>query len=83
MSLEAYDKNALVTGKLTKKKVELTTEKIIESLSAFKSQLMTKDQAFEAFAILTSSTLTALAILVASSNPKDKDKIVQLILNLI
>lgn len=153
LSLEAYDKNALVTGKLTKKKVELTTEKIIENLSAFKSQLMTKDQAFEVFAIerssgvlagivgnvmqsfggndlyesleekaahllyfiiknhpfidgnkrsgafifiwflrqasllneskLTASTLTALAILVASSTPKDKDKIVQLILNLI
>ena len=32
---------------------------------------------------LTPSALTALTILVASSNPKDKDKVVSLIMNLI
>lgn len=153
LSLDAYDKDILPKGKLTKKKVELTTEKIIKGLIELKTELIHKSEAadifgkersegsvagiignvmqtFEgkelyesieekaahllyfmvkdhpftdgnkrsgAFAFvwflkqanildvskLTPSALTALTILTASSNPKDKDKIIALILNLI
>ena len=140
-------------GKLTKKKVELTAEKVVASLSDFKKELTSKKEATEifgqertrgsvagivgnvmqtfsgkelypsaeekaahllyfmvknhpfvdgnkrsgAFAFiwflrqanildvsrLTPAALTALTILVAGSNPKDKDKVVGLVLNLI
>ncbi len=153
LSLDAYDRDILPKGKLTKKKVELTTEKIIDGLGKLKTELIHKSEAadifgrerskgsvagiignvmqsFEgkelyesveekaahllyfivkdhpftdgnkrsgAFAFvwflkqanildvskLTPSALTALTILVASSNPKDKDRIIALILNLI
>ncbi|MEK7185332.1 MAG: virulence protein RhuM/Fic/DOC family protein [Patescibacteria group bacterium] len=153
LSLDAYDRDALPKGKLTKKKVELTTEKISSSLVQLKTELVRKSEATEifgqersagsvagivgnvmqsfggkdvyesaeekaahllyfmvknhpftdgnkrsgAFAFvwflkqvkildvskLTPSALTALTILVASSDPKDKDKVVALILNLV
>jgi prophage maintenance system killer protein len=153
LSLDAYDREALPKGKLTKKKVALTAEKIVTSLAELKNELTRKKEATEifgqermkdsvagivgnvmqsftgrelypsaeekaahllyfmvknhpfvdgnkrsgAFAFvwflqqarildvtrLTPPALTALTILVASSNPKDKEKVVGLILNLI
>jgi prophage maintenance system killer protein len=153
LSLDAYDRDALPKGKLTKKKVELTADKINKSLSELKVELVHKSEATDIFGMerssgsvagivgnvmqsfggkelyesaeekaahllyfmvknhpftdgnkrsgafafvwflkqanildvakLTPSALTALTILVASSDPKDKDKVVALILNLI
>lgn len=153
LSLDAYDRDALPKGKLTKKKVILTAEKISSSLAQLKAELIHKSEATDifgnernvgsvagiignvmqsfggkdlyesaeekaahllyfmvknhpftdgnkrsgAFAFvwflqqakildvskLTPSALTALTILVASSDPKDKEKVVALVLNLI
>lgn len=153
LSLDAYDRDALPKGKLTKKKVELTAEKMAGGLAELKSGLIKKSEAADifgqerksgsvagivgnvmqsfggkelypsaeekaahllyfmvknhpftdgnkrsgAFAFvwflqqakilditrLTPSVLTALTILVASSDPKDKEKVVALVLNLI
>ncbi len=153
LSLDAYDRDALPKGKLTKKKVALTAEKITGSLAQLKTELIQKSEATDifgnernagsvagivgnvmqsfggkdvyesaeekaahllyfmvknhpftdgnkrsgAFAFvwflqqanildvskLTPPALTALTILVASSDPKDKSKVVALILNLI
>ena len=153
LSLDAYDKEELPKGKLTKKKVELTTEKISNNLIKLKSELLNKKEATDMFGMernegsvagiignvmqsfggkelyktaeekaayllyfmvknhpftdgnkrcgafafvwflkqanildvskLTPSALTALTILVASSEAKEKDKVVSLILNLI
>ena len=153
LSLDAYDRDALPKGKLTKKKVELTADKIIGNLVELKKELVRKKEAIELFgqerspgsvagivgnvmqafggkelyptveqkaahllyfmvknhpfsdgnkrsgafafvwfleqakilntAKLTPTMLTTLTILVASSEPKDKDKVVDLILNLI
>ena len=153
LSLDAYDRDLLPKGKLTKKKVTLTAEKISSSLAQLKTELVNKAEATDifgnerntgsvagivgnvmqsfggkdvyesaeekaahllyfmvknhpftdgnkrsgAFAFvwflkqanildvskLTPSALTALTILVASSDPKDKNKVVALILNLI
>ncbi len=153
LSLDAYDRDALPKGKLTKKKVELTTDKITKSLFGLKDELTRKKEATElfgreretgsvagivgnvmqsfagkelypaveekaahllyfmvknhpfadgnkrsgAFAFvwfleqakildtkkLTPTALTTLTILVASSDPKDKEKVIKLILNLI
>ena len=153
LSLDAYDRETLPKGKLTKKKVELTAERISKHLAQLRIDLISKSQATEifgkersagsvvgivgnvmqsfngrelyesaeekaahllyfivknhpfvdgnkrsgAFAFvwflkqadildvskLTPSVLTALTILVASSDPKDKEKIVSLILNII
>ncbi|MDP2789312.1 MAG: RhuM family protein [bacterium] len=153
LSLNAYDRGVLPKGKLTKKKVELTGEKITDSLAQLKLELINKKEATDifgkerevgsvvgivgnvmqsfggkdlyesseekaahllyfmvknhpftdgnkrsgAFAFvwflkqanildvtkLSPSALTALTILVASSEPKEKDKVVALILNLI
>lgn len=153
VSLDAYDRDVLPKGKLTKKKVELTADRISSDLSKLKSELIRKKEATDIFGIerrdgsvagivgnvmqsfggkelyesaeekaahllyfmvknhpftdgnkrsgafafvwflkqanildvskLTPSALTALTILVASSDPKDKDKVVSLILNLI
>ncbi|MDD5626176.1 MAG: virulence protein RhuM/Fic/DOC family protein [Patescibacteria group bacterium] len=153
LSLNAYDKDSLPKGKLTKKKVELTADKIIDSLAELKTELIRKSEATDIFGMersrgsvagivgnvmqsfggkelyesaeekaahllyfmvknhpftdgnkrsgafafvwflkqanilnvskLTPSALTALTILVASSDPKDKDKVIALILNLI
>ena len=153
LSLEAYDRDVLPKGKLTKKKVELTTDKITGSLARLKTELVKKSEATEIFgqersagavagivgnvmqsfggkdlyesaeekaahllyfivknhpfidgnkrsgaftfiwflkqanildvSKLPPSALTALTILVASSDPKDKDKVLALILNLI
>jgi len=153
LSLDAYDKEILPKGKLTKKKVSLTAEKITDGLIILKSELVNKKEASDifgqernhgsiagiignvmqtfggkdlyvsaeekaahllyfmvknhpftdgnkrsgAFAFvwflkqvnildvskLTPSALTALTILVASSDPKEKDKVITLILNLI
>jgi len=153
LSLNAYDKDSLPKGKLTKKKVELTADKIIDSLTELKTELIRKSEATDIFGMersrgsvagivgnvmqsfggkelyesaeekaahllyfmvknhpftdgnkrsgafafvwflkqanilnvskLTPSALTALTILVASSDPKDKDKVIALILNLI
>ena len=153
LSLDAYDRDALPKGKLTKKKVELTAEKVTDSLAELKAELIHKSEATDIFGIerskgsvagivgnvmqsfggkemyksaeekaahllyfmvknhpftdgnkrngafafvwflkqanildvskLTSPALTALTILVASSEPKDKHKVIALILNLI
>ncbi|MCX6716005.1 MAG: virulence protein RhuM/Fic/DOC family protein [Candidatus Taylorbacteria bacterium] len=153
LSLDAYDKDALPKGKLTKKKVELTTEMITNSLAQLKKELINESEATDIFGTeinrgsvagivgnvmqsfggkelyesaeekaahllyfmvknhpftdgnkrsgafafvwflkqanildvskLTPSALTALTILVASSDPKDKEKVVALTLNLI
>jgi prophage maintenance system killer protein len=153
LSLDAYDRDQLVKGKLTKKKVSLTTDKINNGLTQLKSELLKKSEATDifgqerssgsvsgivgnvmqsfggkelyetveekaahllyfmvknhpfvdgnkrsgAFAFvwflrqanlldvskITPSALTALTILVASSDPKEKEKIVGLILSLI
>lgn len=153
LSLDAYDKNILPSGKLTKRKVELTTDKITGGLSELKAELIHKSEATDIFGTeinrgklsgiignvmqsfndqelyqsaeekaahllyfivkdhpfvdgnkrsgafvfiwilkqagilnpqkLTPSVLTTLTLLVAESNPTDKDKIVKLILNLI
>ncbi len=153
LSLDAYDRDELLKGKVTKKKVELTAETISESLSHLKTELIQKSEATDIFGMertagsvsgivgnvmqsfagkdvyesveekaahllyfmvknhpftdgnkrsgafafvwflkkanilditkLTPSALTALTILVASSDPKDKDKVVALVLNLI
>src|SRR3989338_5486794 len=45
LSLDAYDRDALPKGKLTKKKVELTAEKISGGLSQLKSELIHKSEA--------------------------------------
>jgi len=153
LSLDAYDRDILPTGKLTKKKVELTAEKITANLAELKAGLMRNSEVTGIFGVerskgsvagiignvmqsfggnelyesaeekaahllyfmvkdhpfidgnkrsgaftfvwflkqanildiskLTPSALTALTILVACSDPKDKDKVVALILNLI
>jgi len=153
LSLDAYDRDALPKGKLTKKKVVLTAEKITDSLAQLKTELIHKSEATDIFGMerskgsvagivgnvmqtfegrelyesaeekaahllyfmvknhpftdgnkrsgafafiwflkqtnildvtkLTPPALTALTILVASSDPKDKNKVVALILNLI
>lgn len=153
LSLDAYDRDELIKGKVTKKKVELTAKTISESLIQLKTELINKSEATDIFGVertvgtvsgiignvmqsfggkdvyesveekaahllyfmvknhpftdgnkrsgafafiwflnkynildvskLTPSALTALTILVASSDPKEKDKVVFLILNLI
>ena len=153
LSLDAYDRDSLPKGKLTKKKVELTAEKITANLVELKKELIRKSEATDIFGIernkgsvagiignvmqsfggkelygsaeekaahllyfmvknhpftdgnkrsgaftfvwflkqanildvsrLTPSALTALTILVASSNPNEKYKVISLILNLI
>jgi death-on-curing family protein len=153
LSLDAYDRGALPKGKLNKKKVGLTTDKIVGSLIELKQELIRKKEATElfgrerdggavegivgnvmqsfagkevyqtveekaahllyfmvknhpfadgnkrsgAFAFvwfleqakildtkkLSPTALTTLTILVASSDPKDKEKVIKLILNLI
>ncbi|MCX6791137.1 MAG: virulence protein RhuM/Fic/DOC family protein [Candidatus Gribaldobacteria bacterium] len=153
LSLDAYDRDTLLKGKLTKKKVELTAEKITDNLAELKAELLKKSEVTDifgkeisrgsvagivgnvmqsfggkelyesdeekaahllyfivkdhpfvdgnkrsgAFAFvwflkqanildvskLTPSALTALTILVACSDSRDKDKVVALILNLI
>jgi prophage maintenance system killer protein len=153
LSLDAYDRDALPKGKLTKKKVDLTAEKIIGSLAELKTDLVNKAEATEIFGMernagsvagivgnvmqsfggselyptveekaahllyfmvknhpftdgnkrsgafafvwflkqanildvtkITPSALTALTIIVASSNPKDKEKVVALVLSII
>jgi hypothetical protein len=153
LSLDAYDKDALVTKGTTKKRVELTAEKLMESLADLKVALMAKGEATELFGAernigniagivgnvmqsfggkelyetteekaayllyfivknhpftdgnkrngayaflwflsqakildttrLTPPALTALTILVAESDPKDKDKMIHLILTIL
>ncbi len=153
LSLDAYDRDALPKGKLTKKRVELTAEKVTDSLAEFKEELIHKSEATDIFGVernkgsvagivgnvmqsfegkevyesaeekaahllyfmvknhpftdgnkrsgafafvwflkqanildvskLTPSALTALTILVASSESKDKKKVVALVMNLI
>jgi prophage maintenance system killer protein len=153
LSLDAYDRNALPKGKLTKKKVALTAEKIIFGMSELKTELLQRGEVSDIFGAekndgevagivgnvmqsfggkelyesaeekaahllyfmvknhpfvdgnkrngafafvwflkqakildiskLTPSALTALTILVASSDAKDKEKVIALILNLI
>ncbi len=153
LSLDAYDKEILHKGKLTKKTVKLTADKITDNLSKLKKSLLEKDEATDifgqerskgsvsgivgnvmqsfggkelyptaeekaahllyfmvknhpfvdgnkrsgAFAFiwflqhanildtskLTPSALTALTIMVAESNPEHKEKVINLILNLV
>jgi prophage maintenance system killer protein len=51
LSLDAYDRDALPRGNLTKKKIELTTDKITASLANLKSELIRKSEATEIFGI--------------------------------
>ncbi len=153
LSLEAYDKGSLPKGKLTKKKVELTADRLAGRLNDLKISLIKKGEAGDIFGVeknpgsvagivgnvmqsfnnqdvyssveekaahllyfmvknhpftdgnkrsgafafiwflqqakildiakLTPPALTALTIMVAESDPKHKDKIINLILNLI
>ena len=153
LSLDAYDKDALPTKGVTKKRVALTAEKLSASLAKLKAILMEKGEATELFGAergtgstsgiignvmqsfggrdvyatveekaahllyfmvknhpftdgnkrsgayafvwflrqakildtsrMTPPALTALTILVAESNPKDKEKITKLILTLL
>lgn len=153
LSLDAYDKELLPKGKLTKKKVELTADVFSISLGQLKQSLIAKSEATDLFGAerdkgnlsgiignimqtfegrelyptieekaahllyfmvknhpfvdgnkrsgafafvwylqqakildvsrLTPPVLTALTIMVAESDPKHKDKVVKLILNLI
>jgi len=153
LSLDAYDKDALITKGTTKKRVILTAEKLKASLLQLKTALIDKGEASELFGAersagnvagivgnvmqsfdgkdlygsveekaahllyfiikdhpftdgnkrsgayafvwflnhakildtnrLTPPALTALTILVAESNPKDKDKMVHLVLTLL
>jgi hypothetical protein len=153
LSLDAYDRDVLLKGKLTKKKVALTTDKIVDGLTELKTELIRKSEATDIFGMersagavagivgnvmqafggkelyasveekaahllyfmvknhpftdgnkrsgafafvwflervnildvskLTPSALTALTILVASSDPKEKKKVIDLIINLI
>jgi hypothetical protein len=153
LSLDAYDKDALITKGTTKKRVALTAEKLSASLAELKSALIKKGGATDLFgkersvgsiagivgnvmqsfsgqvlyptveekaahllyfmvknhpfadgnkrsgaysfiwflrqakildtSKMTPSTLTALTILVAESNSKDKDKMIKLILTIL
>jgi prophage maintenance system killer protein/prophage antirepressor-like protein len=153
LSLEAYDKNFLVTSGISKQKVKLTAEKLSEILLDFKNNLMEKNEATELFGQerqnglvsgilgsvfqtfdgqelyktaeekaahllyfmvknhpfvdgnkrngayvfiwflrqakilditkLTPAALTALTILIAESNPKDKERMINLVLTLL
>jgi len=49
LSLDAYDKELLPKGKLTKKKVNLTTEKISKDLAELRKTLMKKGEATDLF----------------------------------
>lgn len=49
-SLDAYDKEALAPGKLNKKKVTLTANELLESVSVLKKELIQKGEASEHFA---------------------------------
>jgi prophage maintenance system killer protein len=49
LSLDAYDKDILSKGELTKKKVELTAEKIAGSLAELKAELIRKSEATDIF----------------------------------
>ena len=51
LSLDAYDKELLPKGKLTKKKVELTAEKITNNLIQLKQTLLEKEEATDIFGI--------------------------------
>jgi len=152
-SLDAYDKDALATKGVTKKKVTLTAEKLLEKLNDLKRILIEKGEATDIFGLeyrrgavagivgnvmqtfagkelyqsaeekaahllyfmvkdhpfsdgnkrsgafafawflsqakildtskITPPALTALAILVAESNPREKDKMIKLILTLL
>ncbi len=50
MSLDAYDREVLDIGKPTKKKVALTGEKLTQSVSVLKEELIKKGEATELFA---------------------------------
>src|SRR3990167_6797792 len=49
LSLDAYDKELLPKGKLTKKKVELTADKITNNLAQLKQTLLEKEEATDIF----------------------------------
>lgn len=51
LSLDAYDKELLPKGKLTKKVVDLTAEQIVSSLSEFKTELLSRSEATDIFGI--------------------------------
>lgn len=49
LSLDAYDKELLPRGRLTKKKVDLTAQKISDSLNGLKQNLLEKEEATDFF----------------------------------
>ncbi len=51
LSLDAYDRDVLPKGKLTKKKVNLTAQKIVDSLAEFKSELIDKSEVTNIFGV--------------------------------
>ncbi len=50
LSLDAYDKDDLIIKKVTKRKVKLTTEELIEAIITLKSALIKKKEATDLFA---------------------------------
>ncbi len=50
-SLDAYDKDTLTAKGVTKKKVSLTAEKLLENLARLKQALITKNEASELFGL--------------------------------
>ena len=50
LSLDAYDKDELKLGKVSKRKVKLTADELAEAVSLFKVELMKKKEATEIFA---------------------------------
>ena len=50
-SLDAYDKDELVPGKASKRRVKLTAEELLESVVVLKGELMRKGEASENFAV--------------------------------
>lgn len=49
LSLDAYDKDALVSGGGTKKAVALTAEQLVKALAVFKGELVRKNEATDIF----------------------------------
>lgn len=51
LSLDAYDRELLPKGKLTKKKVDLTVEKISQSLDTLRTKLISQSEATDVFGV--------------------------------
>lgn len=90
LSLDAYDKETLPKGKLTKKKVELTADKIINNLTKLKQNLLQKEEATDIFGTeRNSGSILGIVGNVMQTfggkelYPSAEEKVVRLVLNLI